>query len=60
MPNLDGTGPQGQGPQTGRKQGNCSNPQQAQTRPGRGSGQGRGWCGRWCRFWGSSINPNDK
>jgi hypothetical protein len=24
MPNLDGTGPQGKGPQTGRGLGNCS------------------------------------
>jgi hypothetical protein len=25
MPNKDGTGPDGQGPQTGRGQGNCNN-----------------------------------
>lgn len=27
MPNLDRTGPKGQGPQTGRKQGRCGNNQ---------------------------------
>jgi len=25
MPNLDGTGPEGKGPKTGRKQGRCAN-----------------------------------
>ena len=39
MPKLDGTGPQGQGPMTGRGMGNCSG-------PGRGLG---GRC-RWCPF----------
>ena len=48
MPNLDGTGPRGQGPRTGQKQGNCkdNNSTQLQNRPSRGlrdgSGRGRG------------------
>jgi len=38
MPKLDGTGPTGQGPKTGRGMGNCSG--------GRGMGWGRGYgCG---------------
>ncbi len=37
MPRLDGTGPMGQGPMTGRGMGNCS-------------GAGRGFFGRFCRW----------
>jgi hypothetical protein len=37
MPNLDGTGPLGQGPKTGRQDGNCDKVK-----------RGRGW-----RFWRS-------
>ncbi|MBT5017035.1 DUF5320 domain-containing protein [Candidatus Peregrinibacteria bacterium] len=36
MPNFDGTGPQGQGPLTGRKRGECQSNDLA------GPGQGRG------------------
>ena len=36
MPGLDQTGPQGQGPRTGRKRGRCGN----------GRGMGQGCCGR--------------
>ena len=43
MPNLDGTGPQGKGPRTGRGLGKC---EEAKPRddhgPGRGFGQGSG------------------
>jgi len=60
MPNLDGTGPQGQGPMTGRKRGRCRNLQTQNTqttkqtdetkgilgvgRGGRPRGGGRGKC----------------
>lgn len=37
MPRLDGTGPMGQGPMTGRGMGNCLGPS-------------RGFLGRWCRW----------
>ena len=40
MPNKDKTGPDGQGPQTGRKLGLCNNDDENQR--GRGRGQGRG------------------
>lgn len=40
MPFQDGTGPQGQGPRTGRGQGNCAG--QGGTGRGRGLGRGRG------------------
>ncbi len=48
MPNLDGTGPQGQGPRTGRGMGNCpANDKNLPTnnrRPlGQGGGLGRGF-----------------
>lgn len=57
MPNFDGTGPRGEGPKTGRGQGDCqgkptkddnnSSPQRGmgagrQDRPGGGRGQGGG------------------
>ncbi len=38
MPYRDGTGPQGQGPRSGRGQGNCA----GQGGTGRGFGRGRG------------------
>lgn len=45
MPRFDGTGPQGQGPRTGRGMGPC----------GRGLGWGRGlWSGRGHGFRGAS------
>lgn len=48
MPNLDGTGPNGAGPMTGRGMGNC---QSGMPRGGMGRGQGmrRGRCfyGNW-------------
>lgn len=43
MPGLDKTGPMGQGSQTGRRQGNCSNENtatEANTPLGRGLGRG--------------------
>lgn len=45
MPGFDKTGPQGEGPQTGRKQGQCTdkdNEGQATPTPGRGQGRGLG------------------
>jgi hypothetical protein len=47
MPRLDGTGPQGQGPMTGRGMGNCRGVGRGFL--GRGFGFGRGF-GRWCPF----------
>lgn len=46
MPGFDGTGPNGQGPRTGRGMGNCD---QAQGQ-GRGFGRGRGMGQGQCRF----------
>jgi len=46
MPARDGTGPRGEGPMTGRGQGNC-NPDNKTTSFGRGCGCGRGrGCGQ--------------
>ncbi len=45
MPNNDRTGPQGQGPRSGRGQGRCGGPVVDETsngQPGRGMGRGRG------------------
>jgi uncharacterized protein len=44
MPDNDRTGPQGQGPRTGRGQGRCGGPVENTTneQPGRGLGRGRG------------------
>lgn len=47
MPNFDGTGPQGQGPKTGRGMGKCNDDKPANRAPagrgqGRGAGRGRG------------------
>ena len=47
MPRFDGTGPNGEGPKTGRFLGNCgldSNNVNPQGRCLRGNGQGRGFC----------------
>ena len=47
MPRLDGTGPQGAGPMTGRGAGPCNNGQgRANAGRGRGRGFGRGFFGR--------------
>ncbi len=51
MPRGDGTGPQGQGPATGRGQGGCAtgnrvNQQGTKRGQGRGNGQGKGGAGR--------------
>lgn len=49
MPGGDGTGPQGQGPMTGRGAGYCAGspvPGYANSAPGRGWGRGRGGFGR--------------
>ena len=59
MPRKDGTGPEGQGPMTGRGTGNCNG---NTTRPmygqGRGGGQSRGRRNGFGAF--SSNNPNTK
>ena len=47
MPNKDGTGPNGNGPKTGRQMGNCEG-KEPQELP-RGRGQGRGFGKRGCR-----------
>lgn len=47
MPNKDGTGPKGDGPLTGRKQGNCNKDGESLGNQGSGKGRGRGAnCGR--------------
>jgi len=52
MPNLDGAGPTGQGPMTGRGMGNCAGAKPAQ---GRGMGCGRGM--RTCQL---SLEEQEK
>ena len=56
MPLGDGTGPQGQGPMTGRGAGFCAGygvPGYANPGPrGGGRGRGRGWNGGGRGFWG--------
>ena len=47
MPRLDKTGPQGQGPRTGRGMGNCPGTGGTGRGLGFGRGQGRGF-GRFC------------
>lgn len=42
MPNFDGTGPQGQGPLTGRKRGRCKNPKRTDQNGEIIYGRGRG------------------
>ncbi|MFZ6015479.1 MAG: DUF5320 family protein [Patescibacteria group bacterium] len=48
MPNYDGTGPQGQGPGTGQRMGNCGQPTaprlqgSGKSNNGRGTGRGQG------------------
>ncbi len=50
MPNLDGTGPQGQGPMTGRGMGKCPTCGNIYNNAGRGRGLGIR------RFWSSPNN----
>lgn len=38
MPGMDGTGPEGQGPRSGRRRGNCGSEERT---PARGTGRGR-------------------
>jgi len=54
MPNLDGTGPNGQGCQTGKKQGNCTNSNNSDSQ--NVFGQFRRWCRR--HRWGRRRNGN--
>ncbi|HKK10347.1 MAG TPA: DUF5320 domain-containing protein [Bacteroidales bacterium] len=42
MPGFDRTGPEGEGPMTGRKQGRCTGRDEEQRPEGRGLGLGRG------------------
>lgn len=55
MPNLDGKGPQGKGPMTGRGMGNCEEAEKENANIGRGAGRGMG---RPCRrgFFGRRRN----
>ncbi|MFH1916330.1 MAG: DUF5320 domain-containing protein [Nanoarchaeota archaeon] len=47
MPNMDGTGPEGKGPRTGRQQGKCADAQPPGRRPcGREMRRGWGRCRR--------------
>lgn len=39
---MDGTGPQGKGPRTGRGQGRCKKNTEEKMIPGQGRGQGKG------------------
>lgn len=48
MPGFDGTGPNGQGPRTGRGMGNCDHGQGCGR--GQGFGRGRGMGRGMCRF----------
>jgi len=41
MPHLDKTGPEGQGPATGRKMGKCSNLSEQEKLSGMGQGMGK-------------------
>ena len=41
MPNRDGTGPNGEGPRTGRQLGNCEGAKPQAGRPRRRAGRGR-------------------
>jgi len=63
MPRLDGTGPQGKGPRTGRGVGNCSGTGGSGKGLGLGRGQGRGF-GRFCLgcpFWNNqSVTKEDR
>ncbi len=64
MPRLDGTGPQGQGPRTGRSMGNCPGTGgSGRGGLGRGRGRGQGF-GRFCSgcpFWNNqSVTKEDK
>lgn len=55
MPNRDKTGPQGEGPKTGRQLGNCEGAE-----PQQGFGRGRRLCGRgFRRFWGRFQNDTE-
>lgn len=65
MPGGDRTGPQGQGPRTGRGLGDCDPLGQPQPGFGMGFGRGRGWrnwaraTGQpgWLRFGGWGVAP---
>ncbi len=55
MPGLNGTGPWGEGPRTGRGAGLCGRGLRHRLRERFGWGRGFGWRrgrGRWCRFFG--------
>ena len=63
MLRLDGTGPQGQGPRTGRGMGNCPGTGGTGRGFGLGRGMGRGF-GRFCLgcpFWGNQeVTKEDR
>lgn len=64
MPNFDQTGPNGEGPLTGRGLGDCNTPRGGRGfGRGFGRGNGRGFFGgfkRWCPFWRNSQQPIDE
>ncbi len=59
MPKLDRTGPQGQGPRTGRGMGNCSGTGGSGRGFGRGMGRGFGRSCFNCPFWINQQVSND-
>jgi len=69
MPRFDGTGPQGQGPMTGRGMGPCGQGGRPVGGPGMGPGRGRGmgrgygrgfgWFRPW-RWFGQNDQPEDQ
>lgn len=58
MPRFNGMGPEGKGPETGRKLGNCSNtePRDVNNNERLGLGLRRGCCGRAMGNRGSRCN----
>jgi hypothetical protein len=55
---LDGTGPRGQGPMTGRGMGNCAGTNRVGSRAGFGFGRGRG-CGNGQGLGRSFVSPKN-
>lgn len=56
MPGLDGMGPMGMGPMTGRAAGCCARAGDATPRPGWGCGRGMGW-GRGFAWRARGVSP---
>lgn len=60
MPNGDGTGPNGNGPLSGRRMGSCGEKQSERRGYGRNRGAGRGFGMNWVNAQGSSQSFNEK